>query len=478
MGRIKFTPTGPSYYGRGTAQSLQEEGLGEDGTFADAPYLSITTEPSGAVDNIAFTTQPVIQLRDGNGDPLSISGATITASKASGSGTLAGTLTANTNASGVATFTNLEIQGTGDHTIQFTASGYTSVTSGTVSVSSAGSYDAYVSPTGSNTTGNGSEGNPWQTTVYGISQLSTNESLGMLDGTYSGALGTVKAGMTIQAVNDGQVIVTGALGPGNAGFTVRGLRFESSAEKITGQGNLYERCTFRGAPVSGNVVCVQLQNGSTIRQSLIHGVGGRYLLLAYEQTGSTLTLEDVIFRVDGGWTAAGKSDPNAIYNIYNSNGFSGLRLVAVDCNDASMDSGEYTSERLGGQGVNTHVSIGNAGSASHCITVDSGEYGRFWHDGNGTHNFTWADCESYGNGYTWGITRNCGGTTTATRFDTDATTPVGQFDGTINRTAGSNLSLNTDFLDDARWLTEMKAVRTGSLGAVSSLVDYINSFRP
>ena len=31
---------------------------------------------------------------------------------------------------------------------------------------------------------------------------------------------------------------------------------------------------------------------------------------------------------------------------------------------------------------------------------------------------------------------------------------------------------------DARWLAEMKAMRTGSLGAVSSLVDYINSFRP
>ena len=332
-----------------------------------------------------------------------------------------------------------------------------------------GEYDAYVSPTGNNGAA-GTLGNPWQTTVYGISQLSTNESLGMLDGTYSGALGTVKAGMTIQAVNDGQVIVTGALGPGNAGFTVRGLRFESSAEKITGQNNTYERCTFRGGPTSGNTVNTQVQAGTTIRTSLFHGSGGRYLLLVYQQDG--VTLEDCLFRFDGGWNDA--SEPHAVYNIYNSSGFSGHGLVTVDCNASAAPS----SERLGGQGINTHTNEGNVGSASHCITVDSGSFGRFWHDGSGSHNFTWTDCESYGNGYTWGMTRNCGGTTTATRFDSDASIVVEAFKDTINRTAGSNLSLNTDFLDDARWLTEMKAVRTGSLGAVSSLVDYINSFRP
>ena len=110
---------------------------------ASTDVLSITTQPSGAVDDVAFTAQPAIQLRNAGGVALLIAGVTVTASKASGSGTLAGTLTAVTNASGVATFTNLEIQGTGDHTIQFAASGYTSVTSGTVSVSASGGVLSY-----------------------------------------------------------------------------------------------------------------------------------------------------------------------------------------------------------------------------------------------------------------------------------------------------------------------------------------------
>src|SRR5207247_3957084 len=50
--------------------------------------------------------------------------------------TLGGTLTASTNASGVASFTNLMITGTvGDRTLSFAATGLTSATSNTVTVS-------------------------------------------------------------------------------------------------------------------------------------------------------------------------------------------------------------------------------------------------------------------------------------------------------------------------------------------------------
>lgn len=342
-----------------------------------------------------------------------------------------------------------------------------------------GSFDKYVSPTGSDTTGDGSVGNPWQTTVYAISQMSTNQSLGMLDGTYSGALGTVKAGMTVQAVNDGQVIVTGALDPGNAGFTVTGIRFESSAEKSTGDGNTYERCTFKGGPNSGNVVNCGVGANTTIRKSLFHGAGGRYLILIYQNNG--VTLEDIILRPDGGWgltSGATEFEPHAALNLYDSTGFSGTRIVMCD----AYDQAHGDSELLGGIGVNTHTAAGNVGTFSHCLVVDSAEpgYGRFWSDGLGSHNVTFSDCESYGNNYEWGMTRGsqCDGTTTATRFDTDAPTPTAAWGGTINRTSGSLLTLDEDFLAESRWLTEMKASRTGQLGAVTNLVTYLNSFRP
>src|SRR5207249_8622811 len=88
-----------------------------------------------AQSGVAFAQQPVVQLRDGAGNPVSQAGVTVTAAIATGGGTLGGTLTAATNGSGVASFTNLAITGTtGDRTLSFSATGLTVVTSGTVTV--------------------------------------------------------------------------------------------------------------------------------------------------------------------------------------------------------------------------------------------------------------------------------------------------------------------------------------------------------
>src|SRR5205807_5046353 len=82
-----------------------------------------------------FGHQPVVQLRDGAGNPVSQAGVTITAAIATGGGTLGGTVTAATNGSGVASFTNLSISGTaGDRTLSFSATGLTPAVSGTITV--------------------------------------------------------------------------------------------------------------------------------------------------------------------------------------------------------------------------------------------------------------------------------------------------------------------------------------------------------
>ncbi len=101
-----------------------------------ASQLAITTQPSStAQSGVTFAQQPVLQLEDASGDAVSQSGVVVTASVASGGGTLGGTLTATTNTSGVAAFANLEITGTvGPRTLGFAASGLTSATSGTVTV--------------------------------------------------------------------------------------------------------------------------------------------------------------------------------------------------------------------------------------------------------------------------------------------------------------------------------------------------------
>lgn len=99
--------------------------------------LTITQQPSAAVTSgVAFAQQPIVQALDGNSAP--VSGLLVTAAIASGGGTLGGTLTATTNGSGLATFTNLSITGTvGDRTLEFTASGWGTVTSNAITVSAA-----------------------------------------------------------------------------------------------------------------------------------------------------------------------------------------------------------------------------------------------------------------------------------------------------------------------------------------------------
>jgi len=105
-------------------------------TAAAATQLSVTTEPSSSAQSgVAFAQQPVVQLRDPSGNPVSEAGVTVGAAIASGGGTLGGTATAITNGSGVATYTNLAISGTaGDRTLSFSASGLTAATSTTITI--------------------------------------------------------------------------------------------------------------------------------------------------------------------------------------------------------------------------------------------------------------------------------------------------------------------------------------------------------
>jgi hypothetical protein len=84
---------------------------------------------------VPFGQQPVIQLRDASNNPVAQSGVVVTVAILTGGGTLGGTTTATTNASGIATFSGLSITGTvGARTLLFGASGYTTVTSNAINI--------------------------------------------------------------------------------------------------------------------------------------------------------------------------------------------------------------------------------------------------------------------------------------------------------------------------------------------------------
>jgi hypothetical protein len=106
-------------------------------TAGPAAQLTITRQPSAtALAGLAFTQQPIVQLRDADGNAVSQSGFAVTAAinTSTGSGTLGGTVTVNTNGSGTATYSNLKISKAGSYTLIFTSGALTPAISITITV--------------------------------------------------------------------------------------------------------------------------------------------------------------------------------------------------------------------------------------------------------------------------------------------------------------------------------------------------------
>lgn len=93
-----------------------------------AKQLAVTAQPGGAVSGVAFTTQPHVEVRDASNTLVAGASAAVTAAIASGTGALSGTTTVNA-VNGVASFTDLKIAGSGNHTLSFSSTGLTSAVS-------------------------------------------------------------------------------------------------------------------------------------------------------------------------------------------------------------------------------------------------------------------------------------------------------------------------------------------------------------
>jgi hypothetical protein len=96
-----------------------------------AATVRITRQPpASALDREVWTpgTQPVVVVKDAGG--VAVSGGVVTASVATGPGTLQGTLNATTKANGTATFGDLGLSGTGSSTLRFTTAGISATSSG------------------------------------------------------------------------------------------------------------------------------------------------------------------------------------------------------------------------------------------------------------------------------------------------------------------------------------------------------------
>src|SRR5206468_2697878 len=202
-----------------------------------ASQLTLTTQPSAtAQSGVAFAQQPVVQLRDGAGNAVSQPGVTVTAAIATGPGAVGGTLTATTTSGGTASFTNLSIGGAvGDRTLSFSASGVTSVESGTITVTAGTATQLTLATQPSTTAQSGvafaqqpvvqlrdGAGNP-------VSQagVTVTAAIATGGGTLGGALTATTTGTGVATFTN--LAITGAAGDRTLSFSATGLTGVNSA---------------------------------------------------------------------------------------------------------------------------------------------------------------------------------------------------------------------------------------------------------
>jgi VCBS repeat-containing protein len=296
------------------------------------------------------------------------------------------------------------------------------------------------------------------------------------DGTYDTNINgnSFPTGAVVCAATDGGVTYTGSFNP--SGFSMRGFIVSSNKEKSLSNGT-FERMSFVGGPDCGNVVNTNAGNNTTIKDSAFFGLGGRYLFLTYEASGVQIT--NAIFRVDGGWgekASCNEYEPNAAINIYDSNNVVCDGCVNLDQNSTAQND----SELLGGLGINAHTS-----NLCHDVEIkNSIDYkgGGFWSGGNGK-------CDTLYTNNIGDLNFNLDGTTNI--VNSTASTCDSWSNGSVKLTAsnissgncsgsgtGATLNLNTSFLNDPRWRTEMcggQSERTdGWCATQMTLSDYVS----
>ncbi len=102
---------------------------------ASASKLIFVQQPTNASAGATITPAVTVQLKDAFDNDVPHSGTSVTISLSSGTGTLSGTTTRNTNGSGLATFNNLKISSAGDKVLTASANGLTAAVSNTFTIS-------------------------------------------------------------------------------------------------------------------------------------------------------------------------------------------------------------------------------------------------------------------------------------------------------------------------------------------------------
>ncbi len=260
----------------------------------------------------------------------------------------------------------------------------------------------YVSPSGNDTTGDGSSGNPYKTMDKVWTVASGATTIILKDGTYSYSGMEFDSSMdhgsswgspvTIQAENTMDAIVTlnnafSMTGNINWYTIIDGIVFNYSSEKnLQGDFVKIQNCGFIGGSTSGNVVNFGMGTndfspGATnilIEDSFFYGPSagsGRYQVMVFNS--DNIILRRNIGSIEDGWDDGGSQNPSGIFTVYNSENVSVQNNVAIDITGApdTYQAGFYFVTNTGiSHGSDNNEWLGN-------IAVNSLEWG-FLRDGN------------------------------------------------------------------------------------------------
>ncbi|MFN7622526.1 MAG: Ig-like domain-containing protein, partial [Acidobacteriota bacterium] len=224
-----------------------------------ATRLELTTAPVAVTSGAAFSTQPVVTIRDAAGNPVTGTAAVTVAIQSGTGGVLGGTTTVNA-VNGVATFTNLSLAGVvgTNYVLRFSATGLTPIDTASITPSGPGAATQLVltTPPAGGASGTALSTQPVLTIRDSAGNTVTSWPNTVTVAVQSGAGGTVGGSTSTSFVN-GVATFSGLTLAGSVGtsyvlsFTADGLTAaRSSGMTVTGPG-VATQLALTTAPVSG-----------------------------------------------------------------------------------------------------------------------------------------------------------------------------------------------------------------------------------
>ncbi len=304
--------------------------------------LAVITQPTGAIANTVFTTQPVAEIRDGSGLRVLNASSPVTVSLAPGStgtGALSGTATVNA-VNGVVRFTDLRISTSGNYSLLFTSPGLTTTSSNAFSVTLA------------------------PPTQLGLAQQPSGGATGSVMATqpivqfndFSGA-------RVVDATNAVTATLNGAGGTLSGTTTVNAVNGSASFTNLTVSGAGSYTITFSSAgltPVTSSSVVITALPPTQLALGTAPGGAATGALLSPQPSvqlrdvNSSLVASatnPVTVALNGaGGTLSGTTTVNAVNGVAS---FSDLRIAGVGTYTLTFTSGALTAVTSGTIGITT-----------------------------------------------------------------------------------------------------------------------------